>query len=38
MYIPHSFSYLSVDGHLKYFYLWTIVNNAAVNHAVQISV
>ena len=37
MYIPH-FVYPSVDGHEACFYLLAIVNNAAVNIGVQVSV
>ena len=37
MYIPH-FVQSSIDGHLDYFHLLAIVNNAAKNIGVQVSV
>ena len=38
VYILHLFVHLSISGHLGFFYLLAIANNAAINMGVQISV
>ena len=37
MYVYHIFIHLSINGHLGYFHVLTIMNSAAMNIGVQVS-